>query len=242
MSPVPAAPAPPVLVHGEPAAVRRWIRRQAGGVGRFVAGETGDKDAGAAPPVCLAIERFPEEWSPNAVRALTDRWPLSAWIVACGPWASGGGRTGSPWPAAVRCGEPEAARRIAAAVRGEPIPGLLGSDAVPPAPPPMIGPVEVFSPDRVYRESILRLWGGDRGPIWEAWDLDGWDDAREARLIRSRLTHPERVRVGVTSFDSESSPSRACASDLDLTVSKWDPLGVAWDAVQSLSAAISSSD
>ena len=203
-------PAPShVPVFGEARAVRRWIRSHRTDAARFVTPEA----AGDEPAVCVAIERFPEEWSHERVRALLDRFPLAGWAIACGPWADGGARTGSPWPIALRCGDAEAVRRVLGALRGEPIPGPLGGGEPAPAPPAEIGRVKVFSPDRVYRETAERLWSGPGPAIWEAWDLDAWDDRHDAALTRSRLRHPERVRIGVSSFDQP--PSRTRESVLD---------------------------
>ncbi|QDT17245.1 hypothetical protein [Alienimonas californiensis] len=213
-----------VPVFGTERAVRRWAAARRSEAVRFVAG----LGEGAEPAVCVAVERFPEEWSAAAVRGLLDRFPLSAWVVACGAWANGGARTGSPWPAALRCGEAEAARRVLVAVRGEPTPGPLADDRPAPCPPPGVGPLAAFSPDAAYREAVQTLLGGSDGPEWELWDLDAWDARRDAALTRSRLRAPHRVRVGVTGF---ASPSRTHASVLGTTVRKWDPPEVVWDLV-----------
>ena len=102
-----------VPIFGEPRAVRRWVRTaQVGGV-RWITRETA---SGGSPPVCVAIERFPEEWPAARVRGLVDRFPLSAWVVAVGPWATGGARTGSPWPGGTRCSFAEATVRVAEAI------------------------------------------------------------------------------------------------------------------------------
>ena len=226
-----------VPIFGEPRAIREFVRRAPSEAFRFVAGET----AGGTPPVCAAVERFPEEWPAGRVRTLLDRFPLSAWVVACGPWAAGGGRTGSPWPAALRCRDAEAAVRIAAAVRGERVPTLLGGENPAPTPPPGVGPVRVFSPDRVWRETTARLLSGDDGPRWEVWDSDAWDERREAALTRSRLREPGTVRVGLAGFPlSARGPSRRHASGLDRVLSKWDDPRVVWGAVQSAAFASAS--
>ena len=257
--------------------MRRWIVTHRTDAARFVLPEA----AGDEPAVCVAIERFPEEWSHDRVRPLLDRFPLAGWAIACGPWADGGARTGSPWPIALRCGDAEAVRRALSTLRGEPIPGPLGGGEPAPAPPAEIGRAKVFSPDRVYRQTAERLWSGPAATRWEAWDLDAWNASRDAALTRSRLRRPERVRIGMSSFDQP--PSRTCESILDhltspkrelrpsaqptepdrpplaalagrslrsglvktthwthasglgAVVGKWDPAGVVWDAVQSLS-------
>ena len=123
---MPDAPPPPTPVFGDPRAVRDWVAAWRGEPAAFLTGGP-DRPAGDPPRVCVAVERFPEEWPPTRVRALLAAFPLSAWVVACGPWAASGGRTGSPWPPAVRCDVAESRRRVAAAVRGEPVPGVTDS-------------------------------------------------------------------------------------------------------------------
>ncbi|MFH5804112.1 hypothetical protein [Alienimonas sp. DA493] len=223
-----------VPVFGAERAVRRWAATYRSDAVRFVWAE--NLDAAAEPTVCVALERFPEEWGPAAVRRLLDRFPLSAWVVACGAWANGGARTGSPWPVALRCVEAEAARRTLAAVRGGLSPGPLADDPPAPSPPSGVGPVRVVSPDRAFRDSAERLLGGTGATPWEAWDLDLWDDRRAAALTRSRLSAPGRVRVGLTSFEG-----RTRTPGLGTVVRKWDPPEVVWAAVQSLSVAPSAS-
>ena len=123
------APPPPTPVFGDPRAVRDWAAAWRGELMPFLTGGP-DRPAGDPPRVCVAVERFPEEWPPTRVRALLAAFPLSAWVVACGPWAASGGRTGSPWPVAVRYDWAESRRRVSAAVRGEPVPGVTdGAEA-----------------------------------------------------------------------------------------------------------------
>ena len=227
-----------VPIFGEPRAVRRWVRAERADGLRFVTG--GSPGAGvtpapqSTPPVCVAIERFPEEWPAARVRGLVDRFPLSAWVVAVGPWATGGARTGSPWPGGTRCSFAEATVRVAEAIAAGTVPPLTAGRAGESGPPAGIGPVRVFSPDRVWRETTERLLGGTDGPRWEVWDLDAWDDLRAAALTASRLGDPGRVRVGTAS--SEHTLSRTHASGLDRVVGKWDAPAVAWAAVQSLAS------
>ena len=257
--------------------MRRWIVTHRTDAARFVLPEA----AGDEPAVCVAIERFPEEWSHNRVRPLLDQFPLAGWAIACGPWADGGARTGSPWPIALRCGDAEAVRRALGALRGEFIPGPLGGGERDLRPPAEIGRARVFSPDRIYRETAERIWSGPGPAIWEAWDLDAWDAPHDAALTRSRLRRPERVRIGVSSFDQPPSRTRESvlnhltspkrelrpsaqptelsrpplaalagrslrsglvettrwtpASGFGAVVGRWEPAGVVWDAVQSLS-------
>ena len=182
----------------------------------------------------MAVDRFPEEWPAVRVRGLVDRFPLSAWVVAVGPWAGGGGRTGSPWPSGARCSFAEAAVRIGEAVAAGSVPPLTAGRTDIGGPPSEVGPVTVFGPDRVWRETTERSLGGTDGPRWEVWDLDAWDDRRAADLTASRLGDPGRVRVGASS--SEHDLSRTHASGLDRVVGKWDSPGVVWAAVQSLAS------
>ncbi|NNJ26041.1 hypothetical protein LzC2_21200 [Planctomycetes bacterium LzC2] len=237
---------PPVLIpaFGTPRAVRRWIRTHPAAGVRFVAcGFNGEGfETNDDPLVCVAIERFPEEWPHNSVRTLLDRFPLSDWIVACGPWANGGDRTGSPWPAALRRGNAEGLRAALAALDGHGSGGAFG-DRPSPAPPPGVGPALVVSPDRGYAAALARTLsgpasGGPSGPIWELWDRDHWDDRRAADLTRSRLRFPERVRVAVASLESPVEPGDA---GFDALLRKWDPPEVVWAAVQSATVSAASS-
>ena len=227
---MPTAPAP-IAVFGTPRAALRWTRVYASPALPFRAYGF-DGEPLAEPAACVAVERFPEEWPAAAVRRLLDRFPLSSWIVACGPWANGGARTGSPWPPALRCGDAEALRRTAAALRGEPTPGPLGDAPPPPAPPASVGPVTVHSSDAAYREATAALLSGADGPPWEAWDLDAWDARQAAALARSRLRAPDRVRVGLTAF-----AARPAAGGFDHLAEKWAPPDGLWAAVQSAAAA-----
>ena len=92
----------PIPVFGDPRAAGDWAATWRTGRPALLLPD-GDRAFGSAPPVCVAVERFPEEWPPSRVRALLAAYPLSVWVIACGRWAAGGNRTGSPWPAAVRC-------------------------------------------------------------------------------------------------------------------------------------------
>ena len=121
--------AAPIPVFGDARAAGDWAAAWRTGRPPLLLGGP-ERPAGEAPTVCVAVERFPEEWPRARVRALLAAFPLSAWVVACGPWAAGGSRTGSPWPAAVRCDGPESRRRVAAAVRGDRVPGVTdGAEA-----------------------------------------------------------------------------------------------------------------
>ena len=220
-----------VPVFGEARAVRRWARTERIEDVRWRTRETATGDA---PPVCVAIERFPEEWPAVRVRGLVDRFPLSAWVVAVGPWATGGARTGSPWPDGTRCSSVEALVRVAEAVASKNVPPLTAGRTGVSGPPAGVGPVTVFGPDRVWRETTERLLGGTDGPRWEVWDLDAWDDRRAAALTASRLADPGRVRIGTASCKRDL--SRTHASGLDRVVGKWDAPAVAWAAVHSLAS------
>ena len=227
-----------VPIFGEPRAVRRWVRAERANGSRFVPGDSpgagGTPAPHTSPPVCVAVERFPEEWPAARVRGLVDRFPLSAWVVAVGPWATGGGRTGSPWPGGARCSCAEALVRVAEAVASTNVPPPTAGRADVGGPPAGVGPVTVFGPDRVWRETTEQLFGGTDGPRWEVWDLDAWDDRRAMALTASRLDDPGRVRVGACSVQPHL--SRTHASGLDRVVGKWDSPGVVWAAVQSLAS------
>ena len=153
----PAISAVPVL--GDPAGAGEWIGAWRGDPPAFVTRLPAD-DPGRPPAVIVAVERFPEEWPAARVRELLGAWPLSAWVVAVGPWAAGGGRTGSPWPAPLRCSFAESRRRVAAALRGDRVPAATDS------------------PERVYLEPA-REPGGGVAPLARASGSRGgpWDPA-----------------------------------------------------------------
>jgi hypothetical protein len=214
---------------------------------------------GWIPDLIIVLQSWPDQYLPSDVLAIQQAAPLARLVTCFGPWSDSDGRNRAAWPAAARVPVAAAAPRCERELgmlygdlrsaqrdvfdchRHKVLPLTASRHEIfefdfssPPHRTPKALRVAVESPDRRFREMLVRALGTagygnadpgkDPGPDAIIWDADPWDGERQAALSAVRHRNKTSQIIAAVGFPRADLADELRHAGADGTWYKLSPL------------------